>query len=327
MTRSRPSPHSRPLVIAAVCTGVAMTLAGCVVSAGQHARTASAERPIASPSTAIASASLSASAAPVSASPGRQSRTRDVLPATPATTAPCSRLRLAPATARSENGVRSAVRALERQTGAHISLSWYVPSTGGVAHAGTLRHAAAWSTAKVPLALAVVDAHGPNALAAQRQAALRWSDNAAANKLWLSLGTTNSTRARRVTDALRRGGDRVTKVPSRRLYPPYSIFGQTDWSTDDQVRFLIALPCQAGAKLVIDDMAHVSTAQRWGIGTRPGATFKGGWGPRRAGGYAVRQLGWFDAGTGQGVIAVAVDLPRGGFERAKEILNEAQDIL
>jgi hypothetical protein len=170
---------------------------------------------------------------------------------------------------------------------------------------GSLGVTAAWSTSKVPLAFAVVQAGLQAAQSANLKAALRSSDNASAAALWHALGT-NAVAAQKVTVVLRQAGDTTTKVPSTATYAPYSVFGQTMWSVEAQARFMKEAPCLVGAAAVLSEMAQVDPSQRWGMGRLTGAVFKGGWGPPKSGGYEARQLGWYEVGGAKAYVAMSV---------------------
>lgn len=202
--------------------------------------------------------------------------------------------------------LESVTMAIAAELGVRLSLSWN-DDEGGVSTVGTLDDQPAWSTIKVPLALAAVDAGLADKMSRDIQAALRSSDNTAADNLWTALGTDNHDRATAVTAVLRNAGDTGTTVPSTRLYKPYSVVGQTQWTTAAQVGFLNQLPCWTGADRIVANMTAVEPGQRWGLGKLHGAVFKGGWGPTRTGGYTVRQLGWFvDADGARVPLAMAV---------------------
>ncbi len=210
------------------------------------------------------------------------------------------------------------VATVEAQTGTQISLSLVDPNRGPIT-AGSLSPTVAWSTSKVPLALTVVQDQGPQAQPGAVRSALRESDNEAADQLWRSLGPA-PTAATRVTAVLRQAGDATTVVPATAARPPYSIFGQTIWSTAEQARFMQHLPCLPGAELVIGHLQQVSSEQRWGIAGRPGATYKGGWGPARQSGFEARQLGWYQGRDGSRTV-VAMAVRAGTFPEATRVLN------
>jgi hypothetical protein len=165
-----------------------------------------------------------------------------------------------------------------------------------VERAGSLKSAVAWSTAKVPIAMAVIDAGRATSSQADLTAAITASDNAAATRLWSSLGTPQAA-ADAATAELRSGGDQHTTIESRALRGAgYTPFGQTVWSLVDQARFTAQLPCSGAGGQVLALMGDVIPSQRWGLGaTGAAAQLKGGWGPGTqpgvAGGYLDRQLG------------------------------------
>lgn len=203
--------------------------------------------------------------------------------------------------------------------GAGFEAAWYDPATG-IVQAGGLANQAAWSTSKVPLSVAVVQSGQGDAYAGSISAALQVSDNAAAAALWQALGPDDATRAQAVTGVLRQAGDGATQVPSTQLYPPYSVFGQTQWSTAAQVGFMQQLPCLAGSGPAINAMSQISSAHAWGLGRLPGAVFKGGWGPEPSGGYLVRQLGWYTTDDGSRVM-IALAVQAGSFEAGIGVLD------
>lgn len=191
---------------------------------------------------------------------------------------------------------RASFRKLEARLGGAVGLAVAPAGRGGpVQHAGTLRTGVAWSTSKVPVAMAVIAAGGAAAHADDLRAAITASDNAAAERLWASLGPPGTAAA--ATDAqLRAAGDTRTRTESRRLRAGYTAFGQTAWALSDQVRFTAGLGCVEAGRAVLDLMGKVIPSERWGLGAvGHDARFKGGWGPGSdpglGGGYLDRQLG------------------------------------
>ncbi|MDA0172791.1 hypothetical protein OJ998_27055 [Solirubrobacter taibaiensis] len=160
--------------------------------------------------------------------------------------------------------------------------------------AGSLKTGTAWSTIKVPIAMAVIDAGGENRHADDLTKAITASDNAAAERLWASLGGPE-TAAQATTAQLRNAGDIRTDVNAQKLLAAYTPFGQTAWALSMQARFAAQLPCSAAGVRVLDLMGQVVDGQRWGLGTAQEAQFKGGWGPGstpgRESGYLDRQFG------------------------------------
>lgn len=181
----------------------------------------------------------------------------------------------------------------------------------------------AWSTIKVPLALAVIDRAGADSsttspgedssdagvttsdgsgIPEDLDPMLRASDNAAADRAWASLGDPRRAAAQ-VQAVLRSGGDRHSRVPSEVTVPGYSAFGQTEWALRDQAIFTARLPCLDGYREIAEPLTEVDPIQLWGVASLDGAVSKAGWGST-AEGYVVRQLAVLPAGRGQ----VAVSL-------------------
>ena len=164
----------------------------------------------------------------------------------------------------------------------------------------------AWSTVKVPLAIAALRAR-PD-LTGVAQQAITVSDNAAAETLWSALGGEPGAAA--VEAVMARAGDGTTRVPTSRLRPGYSIFGQTRWVLADQARFAAGLACLPDADPVLGMMTRIDPSQQWGLGRVPGAAFKGGWGPTADGtGYLVRQFGVIASDDGLVGVAISTHAP------------------
>ena len=165
-----------------------------------------------------------------------------------------------------------------------------------VERVGSLRGGVAWSTSKVPVAMAVIDSGHASSQQANLTSAITASDNAAATRLWSSLGG-GQTAAQAADHELRQAGDHQTSIEYRRLRGnAYTPFGQTAWRLKAQVRFTAGLPCTKAGRTVLELMAHVADGQSWGIGAAGvPARFKGGWGPGShpgaADGYLDRQMG------------------------------------
>lgn len=184
---------------------------------------------------------------------------------------------------------------------------------------GDLGRPVAWSTSKVPVAIAVERTpQGPGLRPTMRQA-ISASDNDAAIRLWQSLGQPAAAAA--ATDrVLRDFGDQTTRTQSRQVRPPFTAFGQTQWALGDQTRFAAALPCRSEAEPVYSAMGQIIPGQSWGLGRLPSAHFKGGWGPSSSG-YLVRQFGVVDAPQGQVATSIAVDAP--SFDQGTSTLSRA----
>lgn len=187
-------------------------------------------------------------------------------------------------------------RRLERSLGGEHGLA--VSGLGRdrpVTEMGSLRSGVAWSTSKVPIAMAVIAAGGGEAQQQALTAAITMSDNAAADQLWQFLG--GGRPAAQATEAqLREAGDTTTTVEHRRLRPEFSPFGQTLWSVRDQAAFVAGMACTAAGPQVLGLMGQIDSGQRWGLGAAGvQAELKGGWGPGvdpgAGSGYFDRQMG------------------------------------
>lgn len=182
----------------------------------------------------------------------------------------------------------------------------------------------AWSTIKVPLAVAALR-RAPAAAHDLAVKAITESDNAAAERLWSQLGEPVHA-ARQVQRIIAEGGDTATVVESRRVRRGFTAFGQTQWSLQRQARFALFLPSISGAADVVGLMRHLTTGQRWGLAAK-GFAAKGGWGPGVNGGYLVRQFGIVPTSSGQWGVALAAEVPDGVFETGTNVLDMLSDWL
>ena len=191
------------------------------------------------------------------------------------------------------------------------------PRTFGSWSTGT-----AWSTIKVPLAIAALrkDSHLDQRLIVR---AIANSDNDAAEQMWATLGAPTEA-AQAVQAVLAQGGDTTTTVQSQRVRPPYTAFGQTDWPQAQQARFAFALPCldSASTAPVIDQMHRLDAEQLWGLAALDSAAAKGGWGPQPDGGYLVRQLAVVTNESGTSGVALAAKPVDGKFATGIAILDK-----
>lgn len=187
--------------------------------------------------------------------------------------------------------------------GVHVEAAWVDP-TSGVQRVGETAGLEAWSTAKVPIALAVVGQGRGEEFRHEIAESLRISDNDDAVTLWESLGPDEMTRAEAVDGVLRNAGDNNTLFS--KTDSSQQEFGLTIWDVSDQVIFLENMPCLTGADQIINDLSNIDESQKWGIGIFPGAVFKGGWGPSQHG-FVSRQFGWFtNSENARVIVAIAV---------------------
>ena len=212
-------------------------------------------------------------------------------------------------------------------------LSAAVPADVGIAIArpdrtyslGRWSSGVAWSTIKVPLAIAALRTEDSRAVHDLVTKAITESDNPASEKLWSRLGKPADA-ARKVQLIISQCGDTDTEVESRRLRPSFTAFGQTQWTLQRQARFAAQLPLIPDAAAVIDLMHDLAIAQRWGLAAK-GIAAKGGWGPGVHGDYLVRQLGIVPTPSGQWGVALAAEAHDGVFETGVEAVNMLSDWL
>jgi hypothetical protein len=211
-------------------------------------------------------------------------------------------------------------------------LSAAVPASVGVAIArpdrtyslGRWTSGVAWSTIKVPLAIAALRADSARAHALVVKA-ITESDNPASEQLWSQLGNPADA-AQKVQLIVAECGDAATVVESRRLRRGFTAFGQTRWPLERQARFAAQLPLIPEATTVIDLMHHLTIGHRWGLAAK-GIAAKAGWGPGVNGDYLVRQFGIVPTRSGQWGVALAADAHDGMFETGIEVVNAMADWL
>ncbi|MFE7720505.1 hypothetical protein ACFU44_15855 [Nocardia rhizosphaerihabitans] len=189
---------------------------------------------------------------------------------------------------------------------------------------GTWTSGPAWSTIKVPLAIAALRNNASYSTTAT--AAITASDNGAADTLWQSLGA-GAAAAESVQNVLREGGDTNTTVPAVRTRSDASIYGQAEWSLADQVRFAAHLPCLPQSQRVVGLMQQIVASHRWGLGAFGSAEFKGGWGPDPSGKYLVRQFGLIDSPSGRIAIAFAAHPDSGAFADGMTMLDKMATLI
>lgn len=184
---------------------------------------------------------------------------------------------------------------VEAETGAQVGIA-----VDGMV-AGSILSGPAWSTAKVPVAIAALRQSTDHYEA--MRSAITTSDNASAQQLWDALGG-GEPAAEAATAILREGGDLSTHIQPFVQRDGFSAFGQTQWSLIDQTTFAQRLTTIPQAESVFAAMAEIAPDQRYGLGLFPGAQFKGGWGPEPDQGYLVRQFGVIPATNGPVAVAV-----------------------
>jgi hypothetical protein len=217
-------------------------------------------------------------------------------------------------------GLSAGFAELEKTLGGSVGLA-IAPIGGSQAQLfGSWEADVAWSTIKVPLAIAYVRESGT--VSDDVRVAITESDNAASERVWAKLGEPK-TASVKVVAVLRDGGDDETLVQDVQVRPPYTPFGQSIWSLRNQALFTANLPCIARGPEVLTLMGETGEGQRWGLATIPGARYKGGWGPDEQGKYLVRQFGVIAVpGGGEIAVAMAATPDSGTYEDGVQILDK-----
>lgn len=213
--------------------------------------------------------------------------------------------------------LRARVDDLQRQ--GHL-VGVVVIDGSGVEQFGNLSEGPAWSTAKVPLASAVLKGEQFGDSAALIDAAIRTSDNSAADAMWNLLGTPDEA-ALKVEQVIHDSGDDRTHVLAEQVRPEFSAVGQTTWSLVDQAKFLKGWRCKPQARPVLAAMRDVAPEHRFGLGHIDRAAIKGGWGPNLEGQYLVRQMAIVPQGSSDIVVTMAAQAGDGSYETGVTLLD------
>lgn len=184
--------------------------------------------------------------------------------------------------------------------------------------AGFTAPSPAWSTIKVPIAVAAMRANP--GLEADARAAVSASDNAAAQRLYDAVGPG-------AVDAVLEDAGLAARVNTAPLRPEFSTFGQTQLSVVDEAALANTVACVEGADPVLRLMGEIDLSQAYGLDVA-GALFKGGWGPDPAGAYQVRQFGLVPRGDGTWAPVALTALPAdGSYETGQAMLTAAAETL
>ncbi|OIR46338.1 hypothetical protein BJP07_00790 [Corynebacterium sp. NML130628] len=178
----------------------------------------------------------------------------------------------------------------------------------------------AWSTIKVPLAVAAYRV-APDTAQAAAPAAITASDNDAALQLWNALPPGAG-------DTVLADGGVPKTINTERVRPEFSTFGQTMLTTTEESTFMSHLSCLNGAAPVLELMGQIVPGQDYGLGQLPNARLKGGWGPSVSGGYEVRQMGLVSNIAGQDVaLALTVVPADGSYQTGQAMANAVAEQL
>lgn len=221
----------------------------------------------------------------------------------PGTPGPLSRTRA--------DDLREGFEQLQAEELADFTIAWApVGNPDAVQQLGSGDTLDAWSTIKVPIALAAVqERHGSLPEHAENDIALslRVSDNDAARRLWNGLEQFGNP-GRIVDDVLDSTGDQATSV-GRDAQGNDVPFGRTAWSVADAARFAAGMPCQPYSELVLDDMEAVDPEQSWGLGVLTSAGRTGPWARDSRQGQGETSLPTPSFGDAVTFSAVAAGLP------------------
>ena len=152
--------------------------------------------------------------------------------------------------------------------------------------AGDVTSLAAWSTIKVPVAMAATE-HcdaSEEVLDTLITSTIEVSDNGSADQLWMCLAAAGGAK-KLVADELAKAGATATLEEA---------WGTSEWSLNSQARYahyLAELSDRKPDNAVLDKMVHVDKSQSWGLGAL-GIPFKGGWSDDTDGSWQSRQLGF-----------------------------------
>ena len=212
--------------------------------------------------------------------------------------------------------LEEAVRDIAERYDGEAAIALALPgaeSGDGPVSAGEVSDIAAWSTSKVPVAIASL---GKSEWVEDLvPAMISESDNDAAESMWVAMGGETAA-AESVNEVLRAGGDSATK------FEAWVAPGETEWELADQAAFGANLPCLDGAEPVLEAMGDIIDYQDYGLGEIAGARFKGGWGPDREGGYLIRQFGVIPAEGGEVGVAIAARPGDATDETGRDMLDD-----
>lgn len=212
-------------------------------------------------------------------------------------------------------GLKKAVEKVGAQYGGSLGVA--IDDGTSKAQAGELTTGPAWSTIKVPIALAAAAKSTANP--AQVTSALEASDNNAVAGLWSALGSPSQA-AQETQDQIQALA-KAPKVLSQKARPEFSAYGQTQWPLADQAEFGFQVQCAAHADAVTAHMGKVAADQRYGLGQLSGAHYKPGWGPNESGQYLVREFGYVPGPKGSVGVSIAAQASDGTYASGQQMLT------
>lgn len=241
------------------------------------------------------------------------------------------------------NSIKEGIEKLEK-SGVKVGVAVTKPGNkkmDKVEKYGSYKGGRAWSTIKVPLAIAaiqenastgsVTDPYGGSCnhtLNSAVKAAITKSDNCAAWWLWVALGGDGSSAASKVTAVINAGGDSSTKVNGARD-GSYLTSGKTEWSLAHQAIFAANMSFISKSSDVLSVMKeHNAGDGGHGLASSYTSMVKGGWGDTD--GAATRQFGLIKLKNGK-CSAVAIGTNKGSSfttldKIVKVLLNHEDDL-
>lgn len=184
----------------------------------------------------------------------------------------------APASYDVRTELRDVVADVEKEFNVRAGVA--VADREGTVKAGLRGEEPAWSTVKVPIAIAALrDGASPELV----DLAIKESDNDAAYALWSHVRWTEGDAGSEVTALLEEYGS------TGEFEEP---FGYSTWLLEEQAEFGAHLPCIPEAEQVYDAMDDIVEWQDNGLDKLPNTRAKGGWGlSEYDNGYTHRQIG------------------------------------
>ena len=196
------------------------------------------------------------------------------------------------------------VRTTEEEIAGTVGIA--IATGDGIFQAGDPAIGSAWSTIKVPIAIA---ADRENVASKELiDAAITISDNPATVTLFAGIGD-KVTAAEKVETLLRENDSDADILSVMKKYEGARV-GNSTWTLTRQASFATHLPCMNDASTTYDAMAEIVEWQSDGLGNIVGAHFKGGWSQEFEGphSYTYRQFGTIPVASGpeEGVVGVAI---------------------
>lgn len=204
------------------------------------------------------------------------------------------------------------VAGIAEETGTEVAISIWDGEKEIVS--GDLRSLSAWSTEKIPIALASLEHCAFDDVVKEQliTSAITYSDNNSTDMLYSCLDGYASA-SELVSEVIGRSGADVYMDP---------IWGESQWPVSSQAHFAYYLSSLPEDNIVIESMANVVPQQSWGIGEIEGMHFKGGWSDsKKDGSYQNRQMGFITIEDKTYGIAIAARSEIGSMMDTIDALN------